>query len=86
MAFFFVADGFAEVFFEGDEEVEGDVGGLELFVVGVGDVVDEGAVGGEAWGWGGLIRRGRGRRRSGRRGGLRRWTRCSLRRRRAGLR
>ena len=31
VAFFFVADLFAEVFFEGWEEVEGDVGGLEAF-------------------------------------------------------
>ncbi len=41
VAFFFVADLFAEVFFEGWEEVEGDVGGLEAFGFGVGDVVGE---------------------------------------------
>ena len=41
VAFFFVADLFAEVFFEGWEEVEGDVGGLEVFGFGVGDVVGE---------------------------------------------
>ncbi len=60
VAFFFVADGFAEFFFERDEEVEGDVGGLELFVVGVGDVVDERAVGGEARGRGGFYASGQG--------------------------
>jgi len=41
VAFFFVADFLAELFFEWGEEVEGDVGGLEFFVVGVGDVVGE---------------------------------------------
>ena len=48
MAFFFVADFFAEVFFEGWEEVEGDVGGLEFLCFGVGDVVGQRAVGAEA--------------------------------------
>ena len=51
VAFFFVADLSAEVLFEWEQEVEGDVGGLEFFVVGVGDVVGEGAVGGDAGGW-----------------------------------
>ena len=64
VAFFFVADLFAEVFFEGWEEVEGDVGGLEVLGFGVGDVVGERAVGAEAWGGGGGCRRARGRRRS----------------------
>ena len=45
MAFFFVADFFAEIFFEGWEEVEGDVGRLEFFGFGVRDVVGERAVG-----------------------------------------
>ena len=31
VTFFFVADFSAQVFFEGGEEVEGDVGGLEAF-------------------------------------------------------
>lgn len=60
MAFFFVANLFAEVFFKRWEEVEGDVGGLELFVVGVGDVVGEGPVGGKAWGGCGLLAAGEG--------------------------
>ena len=50
----FVADLFAESGFEGWEEVEGDVGGLEVFGFGVGDVVGEGAVGearGAGVGW-----------------------------------
>ena len=54
VAFFFVADAFAEFFFEGWEKVERDVGWGELFGFGMGDVVGEGAVGGEAGGGGGL--------------------------------
>jgi len=50
VAFFFVADLFAEVFFEWEQQVEGDVGGLEGFGFAVGDVVGEAAVGGKAWG------------------------------------
>ena len=64
VAFFFVADLFAEVFFERREEVEGDVGGLEVLCFGVGDVVGEAAVGAEAGGGCGLRRRWRWRRRS----------------------
>jgi len=45
VALFFVADFFAEIFFEGFEKVEGDVGGLEVGGVGVGDVVDQRAQG-----------------------------------------
>ena len=45
VAFFFVADLFAELFFEGWQEIEGDVRGLEAFGFGVGDVVGEAAVG-----------------------------------------
>ena len=44
VAFFLIADLFAEIFFEGWEEVEGDIGRLELFCFGVGDVVREAAV------------------------------------------
>ena len=55
VAFFLVADAFAKVFFERWKEVERDVGGLEAFGFGVGDVVDEGAVGaGSGGGSGGL--------------------------------
>jgi hypothetical protein len=46
VAFFFVADFLAQFFFEREEEVEGDVGGLEGFGFAVGDVVGEAAVGG----------------------------------------
>ena len=60
MAFFLVADPAAEVFFEGWEEVEGDIGGLEPFAVGVGYVVDEAAVGGLAGGRGGSVAVGEG--------------------------
>ena len=53
VTFFFVADAAAEVFFEGWEKVEGDVGGLESLVFfgieRVGDVLAEAAVGGGAW-------------------------------------
>ena len=45
VALFFVADALAEFFFEGGEEVEGDISGLEAFGFGVGDVVGEAAVG-----------------------------------------
>ena len=38
VAFFFVADLFSEVVFEGWEKVEGDVGGLEALGFGVGDI------------------------------------------------
>ncbi len=48
VAFFFVANLFAEVFFEWEEEVEGDVGGLEALGFAVGDVVGERAVGAQA--------------------------------------
>ena len=48
MAFFLVADLLAKFFFERWKEVEGDVGGLEVFGFGVGDVVGERAVCAEA--------------------------------------
>ncbi len=60
VAFFFVADLFAELGFEGWEEVEGDVGGLEAFGFGVGDVVGEAAVGAGSGGGGGLLALGEG--------------------------
>jgi hypothetical protein len=41
MTFFLVADFSAYFFFEGLQQVEGDVGGLEALGAGVGDVVDE---------------------------------------------
>jgi len=41
VALLFVADFFAKIVFEGREQVEGDVGGGELFGLGVGDVVDQ---------------------------------------------
>ena len=61
VAFFFVADGFADGFVEWGEEVEGDVGWLEAFGVAVGDVVGEGAVGAGAWGgfWDAAVGEGR---------------------------
>jgi len=49
VALFFVAHLFAEIFFEGWEEIEGDVGGLEFFCLGVGDVVGQAAVGRASW-------------------------------------
>jgi hypothetical protein len=55
VAFFLVADRFAEVFFERRQQVEGDVGGLEALALRVGDVVGEGAVGGGARGGRGLL-------------------------------
>jgi hypothetical protein len=54
VALFLVADLLAEFFFEREKQVEGDVGWLEFFGFGVGDVVGEGAVAGDAWGGGGL--------------------------------
>ena len=48
MALFLVADLFAQLFFERLQQIEGDVGGLEVFGVGVGDVVDQRAEGGGA--------------------------------------
>ena len=41
MALFLVADFFAHLFFERLQQVEGDVGGLKVFGVGVGDVVNQ---------------------------------------------
>src|SRR3984957_20676954 len=63
MTFFFVTDLFAKLFLEGWEEVEGDVGRLELFGFGVSDVVGEGAVGAQPWrrGWGLAVRDGCGK-------------------------
>ena len=60
MAFFFVAHFFAEFGFEGWEQVEGDVGGLEALGFGVGDVVGQAAVGaGSGRGrWGAALRYG----------------------------
>src|SRR5665213_1489477 len=45
VAFFLVANPFAKVVFKRWEQVEGDVRGLEFLRVGVGDVVDQRAVG-----------------------------------------
>jgi hypothetical protein len=41
MPLLFVTDLFAHFFFERLDQVEGYVGGLEVFGIGVGDVVDE---------------------------------------------
>ncbi len=41
MTLFLVADFFAHLFFERLQQVEGDVGRLEVLRVGVGDVVDQ---------------------------------------------
>jgi hypothetical protein len=41
MTFFLVVDSLSRLFLKWLEEIEGDVGGLEVFGVGVGDVVDQ---------------------------------------------
>ncbi len=48
VALFLVANFAADFFFEGLEQIEGDVGGLEVPGVSVGDVVDQRAEGGGA--------------------------------------
>ncbi len=50
-----VADFLARLFVEGLQQVEGDVGGLEVFGVGVGDVVDQRAESGGAGNGRGLL-------------------------------
>ena len=45
VALFFIAHLLAKLGFEGRQQIEGDVGGLELPGLGVGDVVGEAAVG-----------------------------------------
>src|ERR1700749_3390809 len=51
MSFFLVADAAAQLFFERQEEIEGDVLGLEVLAFSMRDVVGERAVGGQArWG------------------------------------
>jgi len=54
MALFLVTDLLAELFFEREKQVEGDVRWLELLGFGVSDVVGQGAVAGDAWGGGWL--------------------------------
>ena len=49
MAFFLVGHLFAEFFFEGWKEIEGDVGGDKFLQIAMGDVVGEGAVRAEPW-------------------------------------
>ena len=50
VALFFVANPVAEFVFKRHEQIEGDVGGLEVFAFSMCDVVRERAVGGEARG------------------------------------
>ena len=60
VAFLLVANLLAELFFERHEQIEGDVGGLEVLAFGVGDVVRQRAVGGEARGGCGCLAAGEG--------------------------
>jgi hypothetical protein len=55
MPLLLVADFFAQLFLQRLQEIEGDVGGLEIFRVGVGDVVNQRAESACTRRWNGLI-------------------------------